>query len=76
MPQMKGRAALDLWFWGDEFQQDNGVPVSLPLKIYNIYISCQQELLPCVQQNYGIFPKWFRKLLLVFEIVLGSIQRV
>lgn len=29
-----------------------------------------------MQQNYGIFPKWFRKLLLVFEIELGSIQRV
>ena len=43
--------------------------MSLPKKMRGFYISCQQELFPCVEQNYGVVPKRFRKLLLVFELV-------
>lgn len=42
--------------------------MSLAKKIRDFYISCQQELFPCVEQNYGVLPKRFRKLLL-FELV-------
>lgn len=43
--------------------------MSLTKKIRGFYISCQQELFPCVEQNYGVLPKRFRKLLLLFELV-------
>ena len=43
--------------------------MSIIKKIRGFYISCQQELFPCVEQNYGVLPKRFRKLLLMCELV-------
>lgn len=40
----------------------------LPKKMRSLYVFCQQELFPCVEHNYGVLPKRFRKLL-VFELV-------
>ena len=43
----------------------------LTKKIRGFYISCHQELFPCVEQNNGVLPKRFRKLLL-FELVCAE----
>lgn len=43
--------------------------MSLPKYIPGFSFSCHQELFPCVQQNNGVLPKRFRKLLVVFELV-------
>ena len=34
-------------------------------EIRGVYISCQQELFPCVEQYCGVVPKRFRTLLLI-----------
>jgi hypothetical protein len=43
--------------------------MSLAREIYGPFICGKQELFPRVEQNYGIVPKWFRKLLVVFAMV-------
>ena len=61
MPQMKGWAALDLWFWGDEFQQDNGgshIPITqdiqhlylLPAGVAALYAAELWDLSEMVQE--------------------------
>lgn len=43
--------------------------MSLAREIYGFFICSKQELFPGLEQNYGIVPKWFRKLLVVFAMV-------
>ena len=52
-----------------KFQQKPEVSVSLLTKMRGLYVFCQRELFPCVDQNYGVVPTRFRKLLFVFELV-------
>lgn len=42
--------------------------MSLPKKMRGLYISCQPGSFLCVEQNYGLVSKQFRKLLLVIEL--------
>lgn len=43
--------------------------MSLEKKLRGFYISCQHELFPAVEQQYGEFSKWSQRLLRVFEMV-------
>ena len=43
--------------------------MSLKRKIRGFYISCQLELFPRVERNYGMLSGTLKKLLLVFESV-------
>ena len=43
--------------------------MSLKRKIRGFYISCQLELFPRVERNYGVLSGTLKKLLLVFESV-------
>jgi len=50
------------------------VSTSLEKKIRGFYIACQRGLFPWVEEEFGLLPKRYQKLLLVFEMVCSGLS--